>query len=180
MRGILAGLLISLLALAAITLSPTAVRAQVLPEFKKSFEPSTIGPNGTSELNFTISNFSLDPITDLAFMDLLPAGMTLADPTAAQADGCGDLAITAADGGADFSVADGAIGGDGICRISVFVTAAAPDTYTNTTGALTSSVGSSGAAIADLTVSNGRAAFTKSFSSASRTPSRRRPSRSDR
>jgi hypothetical protein len=48
--------------------------------FFKIFEPDTIGPGSVSTLVFEISSSEDVPVTDLAFADTLPAGVTIANP----------------------------------------------------------------------------------------------------
>ena len=47
----------------------------------------TIGPGSTSTLTFTITNDDPDnPVSELAFTDNLPTGVTIADPANASTD----------------------------------------------------------------------------------------------
>ncbi len=131
--------------------------------FGKVFSPSTIGPGSASKLTFTITG-SNTPASDLAFTDVLPAGITLATPASAVTD-CVDARVTAADGGTTITMADGRLpASPATCTVSVNVVGTA--TATNTSGTLTSSLGTSGTATATLTVSNSRPGFAKSFAPA--------------
>ncbi|KAA6185351.1 hypothetical protein F2Q65_08705 [Thiohalocapsa marina] len=137
--------------------------AFALPTFDKAFLPSSIGPGSTSTLTFTIDNSaSASPATDLAFVDTLPAGITLATPASASTD-CLNASINAPDGGNTLSISGGRLGGGQECRVTVNVTSSTPGVHTNISGDLTSSAGNSGLASADLTVDSARPGFTKMF-----------------
>ncbi len=131
------------------------------PSFSKAFSPSTIGPGSTTTLRFTIDGSNSGPATGLAFTDTLPAGVTVASPPRI-ANGC-DGTVSGTAGGTTISLTDGRVG-TGACAIAVDVTSSTVGTVTNTTGGLTSSLGNSGTASADLTVSAALPGFTKSFS----------------
>src|SRR5207248_3746680 len=47
------------------------------PVLTKAFAPTTIGPNGTTVLTFTITNSSGDPSQSVGFSDTLPAGLVV-------------------------------------------------------------------------------------------------------
>lgn len=130
--------------------------------FGKSFNPPTIGPGSTSTLQFDIENTSPASVSGLAFIDNLPAGVTIADPASALSDCGGTLSAPA--GGATITLSGGSVPAFGTCSILVNVTASSPAVYTNTSGDLTSSAGNSGPATADLVVTVDRPGFSKSFS----------------
>jgi hypothetical protein len=51
------------------------------PSYSMAISPSTIGSAFSTVLTFTISNIGgSSPVTDLAFTDNLPAGVTIATP----------------------------------------------------------------------------------------------------
>ncbi len=141
--------------------------AQALPPaFSKAFSPSTIGPGTVSTLTFTIDNRGEStPVGNLAFVDALPAGMTLADPAQVRTD-CSNAALDGADGGTTLTLSNASLAADSVCHISAEVTASAPGNYDNTSGELTSDQGSIGTASATLTVDGNRPGFSKSFSPA--------------
>ena len=149
----LAGVLLSLMVAAA--------PAQV-PTFSKGFSPGTVGPGGTSTLTFTISNPGSAPVSNLAFTDVLPAGLTIANPAGVASDCRGT--ISAPPGGSTISLTDGSIGGNSTCRVRVNVSGVTPGTHLNVSGDLTSSAGNSGVAEAELVVEADRPGFTKKFS----------------
>jgi len=141
----------------------TGANAQTpVPTFVKAFNPNTIGPGSISTLRFDITNSGSVGARDLAFTDNLPAGVTVASPAKVFST-CGGT-VTAVSGGGTISLADGSVAAGRSCRITVDVTSSTPGTHTNVTGDLTSDVGNSGSATADLTVATDRPGFTKSFS----------------
>lgn len=134
--------------------------------FTKVFTPDTIGPGAVSMLTFTITNESGMPVTDLAFSDTLPAGVTLADPAIASTD-CTNPILSAPAGGGTVTLSDGEVGGASSCTVTVQVTSSTAGTHMNVPGDLTSSVGNSGTAADDLTVATTRPGFSKSFAPSS-------------
>ncbi|MCP3969888.1 MAG: DUF11 domain-containing protein, partial [Rhodobacteraceae bacterium] len=150
------------MALAATLVSAAGAVAQ--PAFSKVFSPDTIGPGGTSTLTFTITNSAASPVTDLAFTDTLPAGMTIADPANEDTDcsGAASAVLSAPDGGGTISLSAGSVAGTSSCTVTVDVIGSSTDT--NASGDLTSSAGNSGSASDILTVETTLPGFTKSFS----------------
>ena len=143
--------------------------------FSKTFFPNTIGPGSTTQLRFNIDNVeSPTLVTDLAFTDVLPAGVTIATPANAFTD-CANGALSAPGGGDTISLSGGTLGANSACSVTVNVIGTA--TATNTSGDLTSSDGNSGAAVATLTVDTARPEFSKSFSPSSISLTRRSASR---
>ncbi len=136
------------------------------PTFSKSFAPSTIGLGSTSTLTFVITNAGQNPVTDLVFTDVLPAGVVIANPPNGISE-CGQGIISAIAGASTMSFTDGTLGANSSCTISVNVTSSTIGTHLNVSGALTSSAGNSGTAQADLTIAADRPGFTKIFSPSS-------------
>lgn len=125
---------------------------QAPPAFSKGFLPATVGQDVPSTLEFTIDNTTGGlSVTELDFTDNMPAGVTLATPPAA-ATTCTGGTLTADAGDVIVSYTGGAVAAGASCTVSVNVTAASSGTYVNTSGELTSSLGSSGTASATLTV----------------------------
>ncbi|MCH9652209.1 MAG: hypothetical protein K0U98_28530 [Deltaproteobacteria bacterium] len=144
-----------------------AVPAFAQPAFSKSFAPDSIAPGGTTLLSFVIDNTgSGTPVTDLAFTDVLPAGVTLATPANPQTN-CVDGTLSAPDGGGTITYSDGRLAAGQACTVTVQVTSSTVGTHMNVSGDLTSSAGNSGTATDDLTVAWDRPAFSKSFSPSS-------------
>ncbi len=144
---------------AAIGLS--AAQAQTQPTFSKAFTPDTIGPGSTSSLVFTIEKSGGSaPADDLAFTDVLPAGIAIAAPSGAVTD-CAGGVLSAPDGGGVISLTGARLGPGNTCGVRVNVVGTS--TATNVSGALTSSLGTSGTAGATLTVDSARPGFSKAF-----------------
>ncbi|MBY6162555.1 hypothetical protein KUV73_16845 [Mameliella alba] len=145
------------------TLAPVAAQAQ--PTLDTQFNPATIGPGAVADLNYTITNGSGVPVTDLAFASALPAGVSLVgSPTVG--GGCSLGTLTAPDGGSTVTLADTAIGSGGVCAITVSVTSNTPGTHTLSAVTLNSSAGSSLSFATDLVVDATKPGFSKSLSSA--------------
>ena len=142
-----------------------AVPAAAQPVFTKAFAPGTIGAGSTSRLTFVIDNGDMGaPAGELAFTDVLPADVTLAQPPSVT-NTCGGV-VTAPSGGTTVTLSGASLGPGEACEIAVDVTSQVLGTHTNTSGDLTSTAGNSGPATADLTV-DARPGFSKSFSPAS-------------
>ncbi len=157
---------LSTAAILALTLS-AAADAGFVVSFSKEFQPDTIGPGSTSELRFEITNTDpVDPVGNIAFTDVLPAGVVLATPASPFTD-CGNAMLSAPDGGTTISLTDAELGADSGCSVTVFVTSSVPGTHSNVSGALTSDAGGSPGATDDLIVDVTRPGITKSFTPSS-------------
>ncbi len=166
----------SLAGLAALTVwllvvvASSASAGLPVPTFSKAFNQATIGPGSVSTLTFSISNAaSPTPVSNLAFTDVLPAGVVLATPAFATTT-CTNGILGAPDGGSTITFTDGQLTAGAACTVSVVVTSATPGVHSNVSGDLTSSAGNSGPATADLTVDATRPGFRKAFSPASINP----------
>jgi hypothetical protein len=157
------GIILASAALITISAIALSVQAQApVPAFSKTFIPSAIGPGSTATLQFTITNPALTGVTDLAFTDNLPAGVTIADPPKAVSFCGGTLSAPA--GGGTITFSGGTLGAaPAVCTVSVDITGSPFGTHTNTSGDLTSSAGNSGPASADLNVSASLPGFSKTF-----------------
>ncbi len=139
-----------------------SVRAQ--PSFNASFIIDEIGPGSTTTLIYTIDNTDpVNPVSDLAFINVLPAGLIIATPSQAISE-CINGLLVAPEGGGTITFTDGRIAAATDCTIRLNIESSIPGTYTNTTGDLTSDAGNSGTATANLTVNAERPGFTKNFS----------------
>ena len=121
------------------------------PVIDKSFSPTRIAPGATTTLTFTLTGPATNPValTGVAFTDTLPAGLTVANGSAAD---CGGNLTTTAPTTISLSGASVAAGTQ--CQFGVTVTGVSDGEYTNTTSAVTSTNGGRGnAASANLTVS---------------------------
>jgi uncharacterized repeat protein (TIGR01451 family) len=133
------------------------------PGFAKSFAPDPIAPGGVSTLTFTIDNSgSTNAATGLDFTDTLPAALVVAAPANASTT-CTGGAITATPGSGTIAYTGGTVAAGAICTVQADVTGTAPGTHLNVSGALTSSLGSSGTAGDELTIVAGVVGFDKAF-----------------
>ena len=135
-----------------------------LPLFSKEFSPDSILAGGTSTLLFTIDNSAnVTDATALDFTDVLPAGVLLTDR--APAITCSGGTLTAVAGTGVVTYTGGTASSLSSCIVNVEVTSSAPGTHVNTSGALTSSFGSSGTATDTLSVGSAPG-FSKAFTPA--------------
>lgn len=124
------------------------------PLFSKAFMPNAIPPNGISQLQLNIDNSgSTIDVSNLDFADVLPTGLVIATPTNITNTCTGGI-LSAVQGLDTITYSGGSTPAGSNCTISLDVTAALANTYTNLTGNLTSSHGNSGTATADLLVTN--------------------------
>jgi len=122
------------------------------PSFSKVFAPAVIGSTATSTLTFTIDN-STAPLdaTALDFTDNLPNNVVVAATPNASTT-CTGGTLTATAGAGTITYTGGTVTAGSSCTVSVDVTSSIPGIYANTTSDLTSSLGNSGTAMANLTV----------------------------
>ena len=134
------------------TFTNTLIPAPVPPDLGKEFSPDEISAGGTSTLTFTIDNNSINSVdlTDLAFTDNLPANVAIAASPAESTD-CGGV-VTAPPGGGAISFSGGSLLSEVNCTITVDVTSSVAGPHVNTTGNLTSSLGTHNTATDILTV----------------------------
>ena len=133
------------------------------PGFSKTFSADPIAQGGTSTLTFTIDNTgSTVAAASLDFTDNLPAAVVIATPSNATTT-CTGGTLTAPNGGSSISYSSGTVSAGASCTVTVDVTSSTPGSHLNTSGNLTSSLGTSGSASDTLTV-NPPPAFSKDFS----------------
>ncbi len=124
------------------------------PSIAKAFGAANVPLNGTTSLTLTITNPAANTVaeTGVAFADALPAGIVVATPNGL-ANTCGGV-VTAVAGSGNVSLAGGTVATSSNCTLTVNVTGTVTGNYTNTTGAVTSTNGGTGAAsnTANLTV----------------------------
>ncbi|HEX2254369.1 MAG TPA: hypothetical protein VHQ65_13945 [Thermoanaerobaculia bacterium] len=151
------------LLLAALPSAPVSAQGQQEDQvfFFKSFSPQTIAPGGVATLVFEIASEEEVPVTDLAFTDMLPAGVVIATPPSLS-NGC-EGSVSASPGSSVVSLSGGRMAAAGFCQITVDVTSDVPGTHTNVTSELTHSLGTTRPTEADLVVDPTRPGFTKSF-----------------
>src|SRR6266511_4369182 len=105
----------------------------------KSFSPSTIEAGGNSRLRIDFYAPNDTDLTNFAFTDNLPAGVTVSNSTPPSITDCGatpPLVFTAPTGATSISLTNGLILAGQRCRIDVYVTSNTPSLintpYTNT------------------------------------------------
>jgi uncharacterized repeat protein (TIGR01451 family) len=103
----------------------------VTPQLDKAFSPASIRIGQTSTLTFTITNTTeLAAKNGWSFSDALPAGLTVASPSAASTT-CPSGVVTATAGGGTVAASGNLAAGMASCTVSVSVEAAATGNYTN-------------------------------------------------
>ncbi len=107
------------------------------PVFTKTFLPGLSTVNSPVTLTFTITNNTATPLTGLAFMDSLPAGLFVAGPPLMFTNTCGGVLNVAA-GGTSITFSNGTLAVGAFCIISVDVTSSTAGTYVNPATTLTS------------------------------------------
>jgi autotransporter-like protein/Big-like domain-containing protein len=133
------------------SISLTFGGTDVPPSFSQAFLPSSIEQGYATVATFDIDNSASGfEVTDLAFTNTLPTGMTVATP-AVTSNTCGGT-FAAVAGAGDLSLSGGTVAAGAGCTLEVSVTAIDQGDFTNTTGDLTSSAGNSGTSAATLTV----------------------------
>ena len=130
-----------------------------------SFVPPMIDQGGVSRLTYMLDNGAPVEAMSVALSDTLPTGVVLADPPNVETTCAGDPP-TAAAGGSEVSYSGGSLGAGAACTIAVDVTSTVAGSHLNGTERVTSSLGTSAAAEAMLTVDAAALAlgFAKSFS----------------
>jgi uncharacterized repeat protein (TIGR01451 family) len=111
------------------------------PTITVSFNPAAIVQGGTTAKTFTITNPAPNTValTGVAFTDTLPTGLTV--PNASAAVCGGTVTLTAP---TTISMTGATINANSNCQFSVTVTGVSNGSYTNTTGAVTSTNGGTG------------------------------------
>ncbi|MCP4664934.1 MAG: DUF11 domain-containing protein, partial [Deltaproteobacteria bacterium] len=149
----------------AVNTSSGIVLAVPRPGFSKSFGPNPIFAAGVSTLVLVIDNLaSAFAVTGLDFTDALPPDLVVATPANA-ATTCTGGVLTATPGTGVIAYTGGTVAASATCAVSVDVTTTVVGTHLNTSGALTSMLGSSGPAadalvvnpLADLVITKGDA-----------------------
>jgi uncharacterized repeat protein (TIGR01451 family) len=138
------------------------------PLLIKSFGAPSIAVNGTTTLNFTISNQSDVDMDNLAFTDALPAGLVVASPTNGLSGSCftaGGLitnpaVVTADPGSGEVDLITLGLVAHGSCSFSVNVTGTSGGTKDNTTSEITGTFDSGGGSSAGITGSPASASIT--------------------
>jgi CSLREA domain-containing protein/fimbrial isopeptide formation D2 family protein/uncharacterized repeat protein (TIGR01451 family) len=119
------------------------------PTISKAFNPTSIALNASSTLSFTIVNPNIaSALSGVGFSDNLPAGVVVA-ATPNITGSCGTGTITATAGSGSISLSGGTLtaspAAGSSCTFSVDVTGTTAGSKSNTTGAVTSTEGGTGA-----------------------------------
>jgi uncharacterized repeat protein (TIGR01451 family) len=138
------------------------------PTIAKTFGAASIALNGTTALNFTISNPGANTaaLTGVAFTDAFPAGLMVATPNGLTGT-CGGGTITAAAGSGSTSLSGATLAANSSCTFSVNVTGTATGNLTNTTAAVSSTNGGTGNAASSTLSVAAAPTITKAFGAAS-------------
>ena len=106
------------------------------PTIAKSFSPKPIVKGATTTLTFTINNTAAgnQPLTGVAFSDVLPAGLSIASSTTAQC--AGTLTTTAST--RTIALTGGQLAAGASCNFNVTVTGTNQGQYNNVTGYISS------------------------------------------
>jgi uncharacterized repeat protein (TIGR01451 family) len=133
------------------------------PNITTSFSPGNISLNGTSSLNFTITNSdAVATLTGVGFTENLPSSVTVASSSTAT---CGGTLTTTASSG--ISLSGASIAPSGQCQFSVTVTGTASGSYANVTGFAMSDQGAGGTQGISILNVAGPPGLGSSFSSSS-------------
>jgi uncharacterized repeat protein (TIGR01451 family) len=133
------------------------------PSIAKAFNPTAVALNATTLLTFTITNPAANAVAEIgvAFSDAFPAGIVVATPNGLT-NTCGGTA-TAVAGSGSVSLTGGTVAVSSNCILTVNVTGTVSGSYTNTTGAVSSTNGGTGnTATANVTVAS-PPVITKTF-----------------
>jgi len=114
------------------------------PTISKAFGAAQINLNTSTSLTFTISNPNATSLSGIAFSDSLPSGLVVASP-AGFTGSCGSGTISAIAGSSLVALSGGTLAASGQCVFSVNVTGTSTGAKLNTTGAITSTEGGTGA-----------------------------------
>ena len=136
------------------------------PSITKAFSPATTGVNQASRLTFTITNPNASiALTGVGFADTFPANMFVFSTPNAATTNCGTPAFAPVAGAGAITFSGGTIAAAGTCTVALDVRASATGTFNNTSAAVTSTNGGTGAVsnTASLVV-NTLPSVAKSFS----------------
>jgi uncharacterized repeat protein (TIGR01451 family) len=121
------------------------------PSLTKSFGAATIPLNGTTTLQFTVTNPNAGTaLTGIAFTDTLPSGLEIASP-ANLSSNCGGVAV-AGPNPPQIGFSGGSVAANASCMVSVDVVGTSAGVKNNTSSTVTSDQGTGSAAMASVTV----------------------------
>jgi uncharacterized repeat protein (TIGR01451 family) len=125
--------------------------AMTQPTAAKNFSPNVIPVSGASSMTITLTNPNATAITGVSFTDTYPSANMQNTASTPSSNTCGGT-VTMTNGGSSLKLSGGIIPASGNCSIVVPITAVAADTYSNSTGTIsTASAGTGAAASATLT-----------------------------
>jgi serine protease len=126
-----------------LTVSPAA------PTVTEAFSPASVGANAAATLTITLHNANPFALTQAAFTESLPAGLSLASSAAAPATTCPAGTITQTAGSVTVSGAD--IPASGSCTVTLAVQSATPGSYANSIASNALTTGPAGANVQGAT-----------------------------
>lgn len=133
------------------TTATLTVDALTAPTITKAFGAASVNVNSTTSLTFTINNPNAGgAVTNVAFTDLLPAGMVVATPNALTGS-CGGGTITATSGAGTVNLSGATIAASGSCTFAVNVLMTTAGSKVNSVTA-TSDQGNSNTSTASVNV----------------------------
>ena len=132
------------------------------PTVAEVFSPTSVAPNTTSTITFTLGNPSANSVslTGVAFSNTLPAGLSV---KTAAATTCSGGTATGAVNATAVSLNGATIASGATCTVTVGVQSAAMGSYTNTTSTVTatnSNAGGTASATLTVTVTPTRLVYT--------------------
>ena len=131
----------------------TVTQGVLAPTISEVFTPSSVAPNTSSALSFTLGNPGTNPVslTGIAFTDFLPSGLLVSTPNALS-NLCGGTA-TAPAGATALSLSGVSLAPGASCTLTVNVIASTGGTFTNTSTITFGGGGTGTTASATLTAS---------------------------
>ncbi len=110
-------------------LSPQTLTVTQPMTFSSVFLPDNVGIGNISMLQYTLTNLSAIPVTDIAFTNNFPVGLVLADFADPMSD-CGGI-LSAVNMGTQVQLSDAAVAGFGSCTITLNVKSSTAGNYEN-------------------------------------------------
>lgn len=137
------------------------------PTINKSFASNPVAIGAPTTLTFTLTNPNPSTIlTGVAFSDTfptIPGAMVVAATPAASTSGCGTPTFTPVAGGSSITFSAATIAANATCTVSVNVVAPTVGTYSNISGAVSSTNGGTGATAANSLTALSPPTLSKTF-----------------
>jgi hypothetical protein len=136
---------------ALISVGPAQAADPAPPVIAAAFSPASIPVNGTSTLTFTLTNPAANTValSDVAFADILPGGLSLATPNGLT-NTCGGNANASAP--IHVGLTGASLAPDESCTVSVNVTSTTAGSFTDSVQVVSANGGTGNTATATLTV----------------------------